>query len=119
MTNTYWNDKGTYSDEAKALQALIPMVGAVPYRRTKNMHLERFRKAVNAYYDLYNNGLWNRAREFANLFKLYGLRDVMRYGDLNESTTKTIETIMDEYVLLAYKEQVALGTIKPKEKAYA
>jgi len=119
MSNRYWDDRGRYNDESKALQALIPMVGAVPYRRTKNMHLERFRKAVNAYYDLYNNGLWNRAREFANLFKLYGLREVMRYGDLNESTTKAIETIMDEYVLLAYKEQVALGNIKAKEETHA
>jgi hypothetical protein len=119
MSNTYWNDRGRYNDEAKALQALIPMVGAVPYRRTKNMHLERFRKAVNAYYDLYNNGLWNRAREFANLFKLYGLRDVMRYGELNENTTRTIESIMDEYVSLAYKEQVALGNIKAKEETHA
>ena len=112
MTNTYWNDRGTYNDESRALQKLIPAIGAVPYRRTKNQHLERFRKAVNAYYDLDNHGLWNRAREFANLFKIYGLREVMRYGDLNESTTKAIETIMDEYVLQAYKEQVALGTIK-------
>lgn len=119
MTNTYWNDRGTYNEESKALQKLIPLMGAVPYRRTKNMHLERFRKAMNAYYDLYNNGLWNRAREFANLFKLYGLREVMRYGELNHSTTQAIETTMDEYVLLAYKEQVALGTIKAKEEAHA
>jgi len=119
MTNTYWNDRGRYNNEANALRALIPMVGAVPYLRTKNMHLERFRKVGNAYYDLYNNGLWNRAREFANLFKLYGLREVMRYGDLNESTTKAIETTMDEYVLLAYKEQVALGNIKAKEETHA
>lgn len=115
--NTYWNDRGTHNDKAKALQDLIPIAGAVPHRRTKNLHLERFRKAMNAYYDLYNNGLWNRAREFANLFKLYGLREVMRHGKLNESTTKAIEIMMDEYVLLAYKEQVELGNIKLQEVA--
>ena len=119
MSNRYWDDRGRYNDESKALQALIPFSGTVAYPRTKNQHLERFRKAVNAYYDLYNNGLWNRAREFANLFKLYGLRDVMRYGELNENTTRTIESIMDEYVLLAYKEQVALGNIKAKEETHA
>ena len=57
MSNRYWDDRGRYNEESKALQALIPMVGAVPYRRTKNQHLERFRKVMNAYYDLYNNGL--------------------------------------------------------------
>jgi hypothetical protein len=119
MTNTYWNDRGTYNEESKALQALIPLSGTVAYPRTKNKHLERFRKAVNAYYDLYNNGLWNRARQFANLFKLYGLREELHYGELQERTVRAIETVMDEYVLLAYKEQVALGNIKAKEETHA
>ena len=119
MSDTYWDDKGRYNDEINALQAIIPRSGSVAYPRSKNKHLERFRKAMNAYYDLYNNGLWNRAREFANLFKFYGLREVMRYGELSDGTRRAIDITMDEYVLLAYKEQVALGNIKAKEETHA
>ena len=64
---TYWNSKGKYQCVADQLQALVPAEGSVNEPR-KNPKLELFRKAVNCYYDLYNNGLCNRARQFASVF---------------------------------------------------
>lgn len=67
MEQTYWNNAGKYQETADALQALIPDSGAVSEPR-KNAKLEQFRKAVNCYYDLYNNGLCNRAAQFRAVY---------------------------------------------------
>ena len=64
----YWNEEGFHQTIAEALQGLIPVIGEVPEGKTTNKALERFRRAQNCYYDLYNNGLINRAREFSTLF---------------------------------------------------
>jgi len=69
MKQTYWNHAGKYQATIVQLQELIPTEGAVG-GGAKNKSLERFRKAVNCYYDLYNNGLCNRAREFAAVIGL-------------------------------------------------
>lgn len=54
MTKTYWNANGTFQQAATELQKLIPDVGSI--KGSKNKALERFRKAVNNYYRLYNDG---------------------------------------------------------------
>ena len=107
MKNTYWNNNGKYEDFAQKLNDLVPDEGEVPNKR-KNPALEKFRKASNCYYDLYNNGLWNRAREFYGVFKiasgnfkyLPGARK-MFMDELYELT----EQKMDEIVLAAAEEQ--------------
>lgn len=53
--NTYWNNKGQYQDAVNRLHDLTPASGPVD-RPYKNKALERFRKAANAYYRLYNDG---------------------------------------------------------------
>lgn len=60
--NTYWNSTGKYQHFADELNLLIPMEGEVDQPR-KNRKLEKFRRASNCYYDLYNNGLDNRLGE--------------------------------------------------------
>lgn len=70
MDATYWSNNGLYQTAADALHERVPTSGSVKAPR-KNRELERFRKASNAYYDLYNNGLWNCKRSFA---KLFGIR---------------------------------------------
>jgi len=67
MKNVYWNKNGKFQTVAMQLEAMIPMEGAVKNPK-KNRQLEHFRKAVNCYYDLYNNGLMNRAQSFAKVF---------------------------------------------------
>lgn len=115
---TYWEEKGTYQTQAEELQALLPTVGEVDKGKTTNKALERFRKAQNCYYDLYNNGLCNRAREFSTVFRIAGIpREIKQnygYNYLVSSVTEdAIDKRMDELIMNAYREQLALGKIKP------
>ena len=118
---TYWNNKGTFQEIADSLQRLIPAVGEVPEGKTTNKALERFRRAQNCYYDLYNNGLCNRAREFSTLFRIPGVpREIKQnYGSnflVSSITEEAIDEKMDGFILNAYEEQWALGKMKPVSK---
>jgi hypothetical protein len=111
-SNTYWSRKGKYPEQNAALEKLIPDSGAVPNPR-KNKALERFRVASNCYYDLYNNGLCNRAASFAKTFGFSGralMAGRIKTGGL--SLTQTLidqtETWMDEIVLAPIRNRVAL-----------
>lgn len=106
MENTYWTHNGKHQQLATQLEALIPDSGAVDQPR-KNRHLEKFRRAANCYYDLYNNGLFNHASEFRRVFgipskhyKLYGC------GEYLQSLYVKTEAAMDEIILLAAMEQL-------------
>jgi hypothetical protein len=66
--NTYWNSNGKHQSQAQLLQALLPCSGACVKPRGANRNLEKLRKAINCYYDLYNNGLGNRATQFYQVF---------------------------------------------------
>jgi len=114
----YWSNEGKHQALADLLQALSPAIGEVPDGKKQNKHLERFRKAMNCYYDLYNNGLCNRAREFSRLYKLSGIpreiRERRHLGSMLSLYTEIcVDDAMDEFIMNAYKEQVALGKIKP------
>jgi hypothetical protein len=114
----YWNEQGTYQTIAEALQKLIPAIGDVPDGKTTNKALERFRRAQNCYYDLYNNGLCNRAREFSTLFKIAGVpREIKQnyhYNFLVSSATEdAIDSKMDKFIMEAYCEQLLLGKVQP------
>ena len=99
------NRSGKYNSAAEKLLALIPDEGAVKNPR-KNVKLEKFRKAVNCYYDLYNNGLCNRARQFSALFNItpsiYRLEKRYRYSPL---LYILVETKMDDIIEAAAIEQ--------------
>jgi len=97
MDRTYWTGQGRYQEEADLLESLIPAAGEVPDAQGANKHLDTFRRAVNCYYDLYNNGLFNRPREFRGLFKIA--------GTLNNDTTERIEDKMSQFILAAIQEQ--------------
>jgi hypothetical protein len=88
LSNTYWNHAGLHQGLVAQLQNHVPASGAVENA------LELFRKASNCYYDLYNNGLCNRAMEFASVFRGVSSHDV-----------RAIEARMDEIILAPAKEQ--------------
>ncbi len=67
----YWEGTGKYQKEYDRLQKLIPVEGEVP-NHEQNRALETLRKAANCYYDLFNNGLCNRATEFRSVFGFAG-----------------------------------------------
>jgi hypothetical protein len=107
---TYWESKGQYQSLVEELTERLPFFGPVENAKTTNKHLEKFRKAQNCYYDLYNNGLCNRAREFSIVFRIPGVpREIKQNYGYNTLVCKTteelIEAKLDEIILAAAKEQ--------------
>lgn len=99
-SKTYWGNKGKYQALANKLDELIPTQGSV-CDPAKNKALEKFRKASNAYYDLYNNGLCNRASEFRKVFG-FGGTWIAKQGF---PYYQKLEDKLDEIILAAAKEQ--------------
>ena len=110
MEATYWNSKGTHQELVEKLQKLIPVMGSVE-KPWKNKNLERFRKAQNAYYDIFNNGGMNRGRSIGKLFGdgvMFYIRHYHRnnYGRVCWERIHAItEPKMDEIILAAAREQ--------------
>lgn len=104
LDNIYWSSKGKYQVAIEQLQKLIPEEGSVPSARGKNAKLEQFRKAVNCYYDLYNNGLYNRAREFSFVF-FPATKHRLGGGWYTDYLYTRVEELMDKFILAAAKEQ--------------
>ena len=110
MENTYWSNKGTYAELNAKLEKLIPASGSVE-KPWKNKALERFRKASNAYYDIFNNGGCNRGRAIGKYFEgaMYYLSrhyGVYNFGRVNwERIHMITEPKMDAIILEAAKEQ--------------
>ena len=113
--NTYWNHKGTYPEAVEKLQALIPATGSVanPY---KNKALERFRKAQNAYYRLYNDGDFNSGKgrmfgiEYISHFrtrKFYNAHNgrMQSYGCWAQGLYDEVEVGINKIIEAAAKEQ--------------
>ena len=101
---SYWGKTGKYEDVYKQLWEKIPLMGSVEEPR-KNRALEKLRKASNCYYDLFNNGLWNRAKEFYHVFGFGGTVIVKNRFNENMWEMKKLEEKMDEIILAAAKEQ--------------
>lgn len=105
--SSYWNNSGKHQEHIDSLDDLIPATGSVSHPRSKNRALEKYRKASNCYYDLFNNGLCNRADEFRRVFnissshyKLYG-----SYGRYNNRLYELVEEKMDKITEAAVNEQ--------------
>ena len=64
--NLYWNSNGLFQDLYIKLDAMIPPMDVVKGKANKN--LEYLRRVSNVAYDLYNNGLYNRATSVKGLF---------------------------------------------------
>jgi hypothetical protein len=97
---TYWNKTGKYQALYNTLSLLIPSEGSVPNAKD-NPALEKLRKASNCYYDLFNNGLCNRATEFRKVFGFGGVW-IAKEGF---PRCAKLEGKMDEIILNASKEQ--------------
>lgn len=103
LQQSYWDGNGTYQSLADKLELIKPTQGKV--KGTKNKQLERYRIAVNAYYDLYNNGLWNRIRSFNRIFNIAANNYKYGAGQYSSNLYKIIEPKMDEIIFAAAKEQ--------------
>lgn len=115
---TYWESRGRHQHLLDQLNERVPASGSVinPHR---NPALERFRKAQNCYYDLYNNNLCNRARSFSRIFKMRVNEYMVHYVHRNGRPVKRshpsnemfriTEPRMDAIILAAAHEQGILA----------
>lgn len=107
----YWDGRGFYQKQADLLEKLLPATGVCP-NVTQNEKLDFFRRAVNCYYDLYNNGLTNKSQQFFAIFGIKGVpAEIRSRRGLNDmlsfETTLAIEERMDEIIVDAVMEQFA------------
>lgn len=100
----YWDGIGRYQGYVNRLMLLVPPSGSVQ-NADKNPNLERFRKAVNIYYDVYNNGLCNRGRQFYSIFRFRSSDYRLRDGDFQSNFYHELEDVMDRIVFDAANEQ--------------
>jgi hypothetical protein len=108
MENTYWNSNGTHQALANELMKLVPASGEI--KGSKNKALDRFRKASNAYYDIFNNGGCNRGRSIGKFFEgvMFYIQHYHRFnfGRVNWDRIHMItEPKMDAIILAAAAEQ--------------
>lgn len=114
--NNFWNNANPLSKYSEKLNKLIPDSGSVEQPK-KNKALEKFRKAQNCYYDLYNNGLGNRASEFRSVFgiassqfkyaKPYFVNNILHHvPTYRQSMFESTEVAMNGIVIKAIHEQL-------------
>ena len=96
--NTYWEEKGLHQEMANELNLLIPFMGSVENKRYRKK-LERYRKAANAYYDIFNNGGYNMGREIGATFG--ALSDLIKLEEW-EAVYEIVEPIMHKIIVEAY-----------------
>ena len=125
MENTYWNRKGTYENLVAELNKLVPDMGEIA--GSNNRKLEKFRKASNAYYDIFNNGGCNRGAQIRSIFG-FGMTTMSEvvWGEHGkyrkyhwDAIHAIVEPIMDKIILAAAKEQdVRDWDLQAEQNAY-
>lgn len=102
-----WGCNQGFSHLNNNLNDLLPVEGRVENPNSKNKNLDKFRRAQNAAYDLFNNGLCNKRGLFKTIF---GFAPTMR--DTYYATSMTwkcwedrVEEVLTPIMLEAAKEQ--------------
>ena len=111
MKQTYWNHKGTYQKVAEKLDLLIPREGEVANPK-QNPCLEKYRQACQCYYDLFNNGLCNRAKQFRQVFGFAGTWIARE----NYPYCERLEQGLDLIILKAAAEQFVNRVVISQQK---
>lgn len=111
ITTTYWDQNGKHQDKSDILEKFIPNTGKCKGFSGSNKKLDKLRRATNVYYDLYNNGLFNRAREFKGVYD-FAAQDVLAHlkhigfnNWENYGWGDRIEESMDSIIMDAWDEQ--------------
>ena len=102
-----WGLNEGFKPLADKLTELLPFQGRCENPMSKNKHLEKFRRAQNAAYDLFNNGLCNKRGLFVSVFGIAPTQKATFYF------TKTqwqfwedrVEEILTPIILDAAREQ--------------
>ena len=107
MFKNPWGVNEGFKHLQEKLDELIPFEGRCEFPNSKNKHLEKFRRAQNAAYDLFNNGLCNKSRLFKDIYGWsVGVRDTSYATQLTWSQWEdNVEKVLTPIILEAAKEQ--------------
>ncbi len=108
LKESYWNSKGRHEGLISQLQLLIPKEGPC---NAGAPALENLRRAINAYYDQYNNGGCNYPKRIRRTFGVMP-------GDFSDKAAAIVEHVMDGLILAAAKEQ-GIKRRKPAKRGAA
>lgn len=86
-----WGVNEGFKPAVDKLNNLLPGMGKCPFPNSKNKALEKFRKAQNAMYDLFNNGLINEKPLF---YRVFGFSYSKTY-EWNKTTWYYVEEVME------------------------
>ena len=104
-----WGVNPGFEYLANKLNEMIPMQGKCENSRTTNKHLDKFRRAQNVIYDLFNNGLGNRRGEYRRMVgevPLPGIRSQYYISAVRwEQIEDEVEANFTPIILAAAKEQ--------------
>lgn len=106
FTNS-WGINIGFKHLADKLNELLPLEGRCEKPMSSNKHLEKFRRAQNAAYDLFNNGLCNKRGLFNNVYGWAPTQSSTYYAskDTWSQWEDNVEEILTPIIINAAKEQ--------------
>ena len=107
MLKNPWGVNEGFKHLQEKLDELIPLEGRCEFPNSKNKALDKFRRAQNAAYDLFNNGLCNKRSLFQNIYGWsVGVRDTSYAHKMTWSHWEDrVEEVLTPIILEAAKEQ--------------
>ena len=95
FTNS-WGINSGFKHLVEELNDKLPLIGKVEFSRSKNKHLDKFRRAQNLLHDLFNNALMNRRAEFKVFF---GFVPINTNGNVSAQRWDQVENEMSEHMI--------------------
>ena len=102
-----WGINNGFTHLVDQLNELLPAQGKCEKPRTANKNLEKFRRAQNAVYDLFNNGLGNKRGLFVQIFGWAPYQSDCNYASSMQWShwEDRVEVDFTPIILAAAKEQ--------------
>ena len=107
MFKNPWGVNEGFKYLQEKLDELLPWEGRCEFPNSKNKHLDKFRRAQNAAYDLFNNGLGNKRSLFNKIYGWsVGPKDTCYATKRNWSHWEDrVEEVLTPIIIAAAKEQ--------------
>jgi len=102
-----WGVNSGFETLRDQLNELIPLSGACENPRTKNKALDKFRRAQNAAYDLFNNGLCNKRGLFNQIYGFAPTQRCTNYASRLQWShwEDRVEEVLTPIIIAAAREQ--------------
>jgi hypothetical protein len=104
VSSCYFTGEGRYQEYMNRLLPLIPDFGPVELHQ-QYVALEKLRQALHCYYDLYNHGLANNARQAHKIFGFGSAPFKISDEKFDPIYYSRVDLRMDEFVIKAATEQ--------------